>query len=120
MLSAKPARRGATAALLCGLALASASSLRGAELTKPVASYVISCALDPDKKTVTGTEEITWTNTTTKPARTLQMHLYLNAFRNTLSTLWRESRGESRTAGQPIPDSRGYVEISRMTDQDST
>lgn len=117
MLSAKPARRGAAATLLCGLALAPV--LSAAELTKPIASYVITCSLDSEKKTVSGTEEITWTNTTAKAARTLQIHLYLNAFRNTLSTLWREGHGDGRD-GHPMPESWGSVEIARMTYSDGT
>jgi hypothetical protein len=105
------------AALLPGLVFPCV--LRGAELTKPIASYEISCRLDPEKKTVSGTEAITWTNTTTRTARTLQFHLYLNAFRNTLSTLWREGRGENRH-GQPMPDSWGSIQVSRMTYSDGT
>jgi hypothetical protein len=120
MVSAKPARpvgarpRAAAAALL-GFCLGPA--LLAAELTKPIASYEITCRLDTDKKTVEATEKITWTNATSQPARQLQFHLYLNAFRNTLSTLWRESRGVAR-GGDPMLDSWGSVEISRMTDSD--
>lgn len=84
-----------------------------APLTRPIASYQISCRLDPEKKTVEGTELLTWTNTTTKPAATLQFHLYLNAFRNTLSTFWRESGGEHR--GNRLPESWGSIEVTRMT-----
>jgi hypothetical protein len=120
MVSAKPVRQtgvwrraAAAAILLSGLRPA----LFAAELTKPIASYEITCRLDTDKKVVEATEKITWTNTTSKPARTLQFHLYLNAFRNTLSTLWRESRGVGR-GGNPMPDSWGSVEISRMTYSD--
>ena len=36
----------------------------------PVASYQISCRLDTEKKTVEGTEVLTWTNTTSRPAST--------------------------------------------------
>jgi hypothetical protein len=120
MVSAKPARpfgarpRAGAAALL-GFCLGPA--LLAAELTKPIASYEITCRLDTDKKTIEATEKITWSNVTSKPARTLQFHLYLNAFRNTLSTLWRESRGVAR-GGDPMPDSWGSVEISRMTASD--
>ena len=97
---------------LCGVALS--ALLRAAPLTPPIASYQISCRLDPEKKTVEGTELVTWTNRTTRRADTLQFHLYLNAFRNTLSTFWRESRGFGRE-GEPMPESWGSVEISRMT-----
>ena len=84
----------------------------------PIASYEISCRLDTDKKTVEGTELLTWTNRTTRPADTLRFHLYLNAFRNTRSTLWKESRGEAREGR--LLESWGSVEIVRITLQDNT
>jgi hypothetical protein len=99
-------------ALRLVLATATPASLFAAPLTRPIASYQISCRLDPEKKTVEGTELLTWTNTTTKPASTLQFHLYLNAFRNTLSTFWRESGGEHR--GNRLPESWGSIEVTRM------
>src|ERR1700731_3288750 len=76
----------------------------------PTASYEISCRLDAAKKSVEGSELLTWTNRTTRPAATIQIHLYLNAFRNTRSTFWRESEGLHRS-GEPLPESWGSVEI---------
>ena len=120
MLPAKPAwRSGACRLAAAAQLLGPACALPAAELTRPIASYEISCSLDPEKKTVTGTEKITWLNATGKPARTLQFHLYLNAFRNTLSTFWRESHGAGR-GGDPMPESWGWVSISRMTYGDGT
>ena len=98
--------------VLGGLALS--ALVRGAPLTPPIASYQISCRLDTEKKIVEGTELLTWTNRTSRRADTLQFHLYLNAFRNTLSTFWRESGGIGRDRDR-LPDSWGSVEISRMT-----
>ncbi|HEX5135315.1 MAG TPA: M1 family peptidase, partial [Thermoanaerobaculia bacterium] len=95
------------------LALATSASLGAAPLTRPIASYQISCRLDAEKKVVEGTELLAWTNTTSKPAPTLQFHLYLNAFRNTLSTFWRESGGEHRD--NRLPESWGSIELTRMT-----
>jgi hypothetical protein len=103
----------AGSALPTFLALATAAPLAAARLTRPIASYQISCRLDAEKKIVDGTELVSWTNTTTKPAPTLQFHLYLNAFRNTLSTFWRESGGERR--GSRFPESWGSIELTRMT-----
>lgn len=94
------------------LLLVTAAPLAGAPLTRPIASYQISCRLDAEKKIVDGTELLTWTNTTTKAASTLQFHLYLNAFRNTLSTFWRESGGEHR--GNRLLESWGSIELTRM------
>jgi hypothetical protein len=99
--------------VLLALLAASFSPLLAAPLTRPIASYQISCRLDAEKKIVDGTQLLTWTNTTTKPAATLQFHLYLNAFRNTLSTFWREAGGEHR--GNRLPESWGSIEVTRMT-----
>jgi hypothetical protein len=112
MLSAKPR----SLLFLAGLVFAPVAF--AAPLTPPIASYQISCRLDPASKSVEGTELLTWTNRTARRAETLRFHLYLNAFRNTLSTWWRESGGESR--GEKHPDSWGSVEISRMTLSDGS
>ncbi len=120
MLSAKA--RGIARAGACTLLTALGASLfldaQEADLTPPTASYEISCRLDTDKKVVEGTELLTWTNRTSRPAETLRFHLYLNAFRNTRSTLWKESRGEGRD-GQ-LRESWGAIEILRMTLEDNT
>ena len=97
----------------------SAAELSAVELTPAIASYEISCRLDTDKKTVEGTELVTWTNRTSRAAATLQFHLYLNAFRNSRSTFHRESAGRGRN-GEPLPESWGSIEVTRMTDSDGT
>src|SRR5215471_19804544 len=115
MRAKTPSTRG-SALFLAALALPLAAA--GESLTPPIASYEISCRLDAEKKIVEGTELLTWTNRTTRSATTLQMHLYLNAFRNTRSTFWRESGGMARSTR--LPESWGYVEITRMTLEDNT
>jgi hypothetical protein len=102
--------------LALALLAAASGRLAGQPFPPPVASYQISCRLDPEKKSVEGTQVLTWKNTTSRPAPTLQFHLYLNAFRNSLSTFRRESRGEHRDG--KLPDSWGSIEILRMTGAD--
>ena len=97
---------------------AAATPLFPQAFPSPIASYQITCRLDADKKTLDANEVLTWKNTTSKPAPTLRFHLYLNAFRNTLSTFWRESRGEGRDGR--LPDSWGSIEVTRMTGPDGT
>jgi hypothetical protein len=104
---------------LASLALPASALAQPQPLTPPIASYEISCRLDTASHTIEGTELLTWTNRTSHPAPTLRFHLYLNAFRNTLSTLWKESGGVGRN-GVPIAESWGSSEILRMTLQDNT
>jgi hypothetical protein len=113
MLSAK-----ARGAILLTGGIVTSLLLPAAPLTPPIASYEIACRLEPEKRTVEGTEVLTWTNRTSRAAQTLQFHLYLNAFRNTLSTFWRESRGRHRD--NPLPEDWGWIEIKRMTLSDGT
>jgi hypothetical protein len=109
-----PAKVRALALALLGAA--AAARVRAEPLPPAVASYQITCRLDADRKTVEGTEVVTWKNTTTQAAPTLRFHLYLNAFRNTLSTFWREARGEHRDG--KMPESWGSIEVLRMTGSD--
>jgi len=105
-------------AALTWSAVSRGESAPSADLTPPIASYEISARLDTEKKTVEGTELLTWTNRTSHPTSTLRFHLYLNAFRNTRSTFWRESKGKAHR--KTMPDSWGSVEILRMTLEDNT
>ncbi|HPR63174.1 MAG TPA: M1 family metallopeptidase [Thermoanaerobaculia bacterium] len=50
-------------------------------------SYEIHARLDVDSHSLDCDEEIVWTNTATIPARTLRLHLYLNAFADGESTM---------------------------------
>jgi len=104
--------RAKTRALAILAALWISPVVLAAPLTPPIASYEISCRLDTDAKSVTGSEIVTWTNTTSRRAETLRLHLYLNAFRNTLSTFWREHRG--RRGAQDIPESWGSIELTEL------
>lgn len=61
-----------------------------------IASYRMDVRLDPAAKTVTGTEQITYTNPSQDTLSELWMRLYLRAFRSK-DTIWmRESGGGSR------------------------
>lgn len=81
------------------------------------ANYTIVARLDPATRTITGSETITWRNTTSTPAADLQFHLYWNAWKNTRSTFMREralaggaSAELSRRAGE-----WGRIEVGTVT-----
>lgn len=107
-------RAKARAGLVALSAIASATFLAATEQTPPIASYQITCRLDPESRTIEGMELLTWRNTTSRPAQTLQFHLYLNGFRNTLSTFWSSVGG----ARDKLTESWGSIEITRMTSSD--
>jgi len=60
------------------------------------ANYDISLKLDVDKKMIRAKEQINWKNLSQDTIRFLQFHLYLNAFKNTLSTFIQDSGGTLR------------------------
>ncbi len=82
-----------------------------------LANYDITATLDPDSKTITATEILTWKNHTSDTIPDLQFHLYLNAFKNEKSTFFKESGGQLRgigldsSAGESV---WGYVEIESI------
>jgi hypothetical protein len=84
-----------------------------------VADYRISVTLDTDAKQLVGQERIVWRNPSADAVPDLWLHLYLNAFRNSRSTFYRESGGQLR--GDTMPDDGwGWTDIVSMTLPDGT
>ncbi|HZS38727.1 MAG TPA: M1 family metallopeptidase [Polyangia bacterium] len=80
-----------------GMTLAVVSALRvPGPLSPRNANYQMKASLDVAEKSVTGHETLSWRNTASGPASELVFHLYMNAFKNELSTFLRESRGRLR------------------------
>ena len=82
----------------------------------PVVAYRIEVELDPEKKMLEGKERLIWRNPSTDTVSELRFHLYLNAFKNDLSTFMRESGGRLRigVAGRK-PDDWGWIDVLSMT-----
>src|SRR5262245_45755384 len=83
-----------------------------------VADYTISVKLDPETKKLSGTQQLTWRNTSPDTIGDLWFHLYLNAFRNSNSTFFRESNGMLRDDEMP-EDGWGWIEVDAMTLRES-
>src|SRR4051812_2009509 len=83
--SAQDAQSRSTAA-----AAASSAGIITPPLSPRNASYTITARLDPQTRTITGSETITWRNIAGRPASDVQFHLYWNAWKNTRSTFMRE------------------------------
>ena len=80
------------------------------------ASYVITARLDPASRTLHGEELLTWRNTSATTARSLQFHLYYNAWRNSRSTWMREVQyvaGTEAAAQRPESD-WGWIDITSL------
>lgn len=75
-----------------------------------IASYNIRAQLDVKTKIVTGSEDITWTNVSDEPVSELQFHLYMNAFKNEMSTYLKERGGVSSGFND-----WGGIEVKKIT-----
>jgi hypothetical protein len=87
-----------------------------------VASYEIEAAYSPADHTLTGKETVRFTNRTSRALTDLQLHLYLNAWRNDRSTWLREEK-EGRGRPRRRRDGAewfGYSEINRLALADGT
>jgi hypothetical protein len=67
-------------------------------LSARVVRYAIDAKLDPREKTIAGSELLTWRNPSSDPVGELQFHMYLNGFRNSVSTFMKESSGRRSSA----------------------
>jgi hypothetical protein len=79
------------------------------------ANYAITARLDPGSRTLGGEQLVTWRNTASVPAPTLQFHLYYNAWRNTRSTWMRERilAGDTEIADRPESD-WGWIDVTSL------
>ena len=79
------------------------------------ASYRIIATLDPARKTITGSETLTWRNITSTPAPTLQFHLYYNAWRNDQSSWMREAILDGLDAESLLtPDRQSWIDVKSL------
>lgn len=98
---------------LAALFLAALPAL-AASRVPPVASYRIEAAWDAEQKTLAGRQTVTFVNRTSHELPDVVLHLYLNGFRNTRSTLWRGFPPPSRSAAF------GFCELKRVALPDGT
>jgi hypothetical protein len=101
--------------LLVVAVLAIAVAAHAKYIPDPIVKYKIDARLDVQAKTVKGHEIITWKNHSSDFVPDLQFHMYLNAFKNNLSTFMREDGAESHRAPfRNKPDSWGYEQIHML------
>jgi len=76
-----------------------------------VVDYTLRATLDPAKHTIHGEGTIAWRNTSATAIRELWLHLYLNAFKNELSTFLRERVGGR---GSSVPEDWGWIDLRTL------
>jgi hypothetical protein len=75
-------------------------------------AYSIDARLDTESKTVTGSMQAFWVNMSKDTVPDIRLHLYMNAFRNSLSTFNQEAPGSEK-----FKDSEnGGIDIKSFTD----
>ena len=77
-------------------------------------SYTMDVVLDPETRSIKGTERLTWTNPDSAPVDELQFHMYLNAFKDNNSTFMKESGGAHRGNTAKDENPWGGIQISSM------
>lgn len=86
-----------------------------APLSPRNASYRIRARLDHQSRTITGDEVISWRNISAVPAKSLQFHLYYNAWRHPRSSWMRERMlaGNTALARRPA-DEWAAIDVTKM------
>ena len=104
--------------ILCVALFGACQVLIGQPLSDRIVHYKMKVSLDTDTKIIDGSIELLWKNPSNDTISELQFHLYLNAFKNTKSTFFKESGGEfsRRNASDPIV--WGWVDILTLKLQD--
>jgi hypothetical protein len=78
--------------------------------------YTIYATLDPAAKTVKGDMEAFWINKSTETVADVQLHLYLNAFRNRKTTFYKESDRYTEYNESDF----GWIDIKSLTDRNGS
>ena len=78
------------------------------------ANYTMDVKLDTEKKIVTGSTTLEWTNITEHAAPDLRFHLYYNAWRNSESSFFKSIRYESFNKARYRDDEWAYSDVKSM------
>ncbi|CAM2068685.1 M1 family metallopeptidase [Sulfidibacter corallicola] len=113
--SLRPARRkraiAIALALICAILPLSGQDPDASPLSPRIANYRIDVALDAENHSLKGRQFLLWHNQTEFPTSELQFHLYMNAFRNNLSTYMKESG--MRSLGED-PGAWGHIDVTEI------
>jgi hypothetical protein len=99
-------------------------TLYSAPLKRPfaerIANYQMDVRLDVETRTISGSEILSWLNTSNEKISELHFHLYLNAFKNNKSTLIKEAamdprRGRLLRRVMSKKEYWGYIDVKKVT-----
>lgn len=99
--------------LLGAAALAAPAGAALPDRADRVVDYRIEVRLDPQRHELEGRQQLVWRNPSDDAVSELWFHLYLNAFRNSESTFFRESGGRLRS-DQTTEDNWGWIDVRSM------
>lgn len=119
MLAMRPAFMTALAAALLVASVTPAAADPLPARSERLVEYRISVTLDAATKTLKGRERLRWRNPSTGPVAELWFHLYLNAFRNSRSTFFRESGGQLR-GDRMASEGWGWIDVTSIRLADGT
>lgn len=85
-----------------------------------LANYIIGVTLDTAEHKLYGEQVLKWKNDSRLFIENLQFHLYMNAFKNELSTFMIESGGKLRVSRDEKIKHWGWIEIDRMAIENDT
>jgi hypothetical protein len=97
------------AAGVCGSAWADPLPAKAAQ----VVQYDIHVTLDAAQKRLKATERLTWTNPSSDTIDELWFHLYLNAFKNSRTTFFKESGGQLR-GDTMAAEAWGWIDVTAI------
>jgi hypothetical protein len=119
MSSVRPRTRAAVIAIALLLTPLAVRAERLPEHAAVVVEYDIEVRLDPGTKQLAGSERLVWHNPSGDEVGELWFHLYLNAFKNTESTFFRESGGQLR-GDRASRDDWGWIDVTALHLVDGT
>ncbi|MGN7384311.1 MULTISPECIES: M1 family metallopeptidase [unclassified Paenibacillus] len=88
-------------------------------MSRRIVEYHISAALQPDSKSLSGSQSLTWENPGKLPVEELYFHMYPNAFESKKTTFLQESAGKLRQDEQK-PGSYGSMTLHKVTTAEGT
>jgi hypothetical protein len=96
--------------------MATVAAAQGETLSPSNADYKIEVRLDPERRALTGSQQLRWTNLQQQPTDELPFHLYWNGWRNDRSSWMLEDRirGRSDRGDEIERDDWGWIEVDAM------